>query len=150
MKTSIMKITEGGISVDDRGTVKFVNDFNFPKIKRFYQVENFSKNTIRAFHGHKNEEKYVYVTNGSLLICLVKINDFRNPSKKTPVERYILSSKKPTILQIPKGYANGFKALENNTNVIFFSTSTLESSLKDDFRYPYDYWGKDVWKIQNR
>src|SRR3989338_8448630 len=42
--------------------------------------------------------------------------------------------------------AKGFKALEKNTTVIIFSTSTLAQSLKDDYRYPADYWEKEVWK----
>jgi len=47
----------GGIAVDDRGTLTFANDFNFYGVKRFYQVQNFSTSTIRAFHGHLNEAK---------------------------------------------------------------------------------------------
>ena len=150
MSKKIPNILQGGIAVDDRGTVKFVNDFNFNDVKRFYQVENFSINTIRAFHGHTKEEKYVYVTKGSAIICAVKIDDFVNPSKKQKVNRFVLSDKKPQILYIPSGYANGFKILEKDTSIIFFSTSTLKQSENDDFRFPYDLWGKSIWKTENR
>ena len=143
------KIIDGGISVDDRGTVRFVNDFDFHKIKRFYQVDNFSKHTIRAFHGHKKEAKYVYVSSGSILICLVSIKGGKNNVKNNTVERYVLSSKKPQILYIPENYANGFKALENNTSVIFYSTKLLKESARDDIRYPFDYWGKEIWNTLN-
>lgn len=145
-----MKAFNGGIAVDDRGSVRFVNDFNFKDVKRFYQVENFSLSTIRAFHGHKKEGKYVYVVKGAAIICTVKINDFDKPSKKLKIKRFVLSDKSPKILFIPPGHANGFRSLEKDTSLIFFSTSTLKRSEKDDYRFPYDYWGKDIWKIINR
>ena len=46
------KIYQGGISVDDRGSVRFVNEFQFQNVKRFYQVENHKSGFIRAWHGH--------------------------------------------------------------------------------------------------
>ena len=30
------KLMNGGIAVDDRGSVRFVNDFNFENVKRFF------------------------------------------------------------------------------------------------------------------
>jgi len=144
------KIIDGGLAIDNRGEVRFVNDFDFKDVKRFYQVENFSKNTIRAFHGHLKEEKFIYLTSGSVLIALVKLNRVKNPNKSAKVYRFVLSSKKPQVLYVPGKYANGFKVLENGTKLIIFSTSSLKQSLRDDFRYPYDYWGKDIWKVENR
>lgn len=140
----------GSVFVDDRGTLRFVNGFDFSRIKRFYQVENFSENTIRAFHGHMKEEKYVYVPSGSLLLCLVKLTDKTNPSKQEKVGRIVVSSKSPQIVHVPSGYANGFKVLEENTQVIFFSTSSLDESKGDDYRFAHDYWGQNVWEVENR
>lgn len=145
-----IKIYKGGVSVDDRGTVKFINDFDFQNIKRFYQINNFSTETVRAFHGHKKESKYVYVSRGSALICLVKIDNFENPSKKLKIRRFVLSSQNPQALHIPPGHANGTKSLQKQTSIIIYSTSSLKQSEKDDYRYPYDYWGKDIWKVENR
>jgi len=150
MKIAKVKKISGDLAVDDRGVVRYVNDFNFAKVKRFYQVENFNKDVIRAFHGHLKEEKYVFVTKGSALICIVRMTDKKNPDKSQKVERYVLSDKKPSILYIPPGYANGFCCLENDTSIMFYSTSTLKESKNDDFRFPHDYWGKDIWKIKNR
>ena len=58
------EIIKGGVSIDERGKVGFVNDFNFQNIKRFYVVENSSINIVRAFHGHLKEAKYVFVVSG--------------------------------------------------------------------------------------
>lgn len=144
------KIIEGGMGLDDRGTVAFVNNFNFEGVKRFYCVENFELSTIRAFHGHEKEAKYVFVPRGSILLAMVKMDSKTNPSKSNPVQRVVMSERKSQIVFIPPGYANGFRALEPNTKVIFFSTSTLDESKGDDYRFPADYWGKQVWEVEHR
>lgn len=143
-----VKVIKGGIAVDDRGSVRFVNDFDFKGVKRFYQVENNTKRPIRGFHGHMKEAKYVYVLTGSILLAAVTIDNFKKPSKKQSIKKIVLSAKKPQILYIPPGYAHGYKALEKNTKIIFFSTLSLSQSQKDDFRYPFDYWGKEIWELK--
>lgn len=131
------KIINGGLSVDDRGSVTFVNDFDFSNVKRFYVVENHRSGFIRAWHGHEKEGKYVFVVKGTALIGAVDMNS-ESPKK------YILSDRSPKILYIPPGHANGFKTLEEDTRIIFYSTSTLQDSLVDDIRFPFDRW--DIWK----
>lgn len=137
-----MEVINGDLAVDDRGTVSFVNDFEFAGVKRFYLVENHRKGFIRAWHGHKNEGKYVLVTKGTALVGVVP---FDTQKPKT----YILSSKKPQVLYIPPEHYNGFKTLTNDTQVMFFSTSTLEESLGDDIRLPARTWDF-VWKEDYR
>lgn len=141
-----VKIISGEIYKDKRGLLKFIDKFNLNGIKRFYQVENTNTKIIRAFHGHMKESKYVYVVSGSILLCAVYLDNAKNPSKENKVERFVLKAGNPQIIHIPPSYANGFKTLEANTEVIFFSTSTLKESKEDDFRFPPDYWGKKVWE----
>lgn len=143
---SKIKVIPGDTSIDQRGAVSFVNGFNFKNVKRFYQIENFSLNTVRAFHGHLKEAKYVYPVTGSIILAVAPINNPSSPSKKIKLFKTVLSSRDPKIVYIPPRYANGFKSLENGTKVIFFSTSTLKESLNDDYRYPSDYWGKEIWE----
>lgn len=143
-------LIEGGIAVDDRGQLSFVNGFSLDGVKRFYQVQNFSNDVIRAWHGHMKEAKYVYVVSGSAIVAAVEIDDTKKPSEKKPVSRFVLSARKSSILHIPAGFANGFKSLEDGTVLIFFSTSSLEESKGDDYRFPHDYWGNDIWEIVNR
>jgi len=138
---SLTKLFNGGVSVDDRGSVRFVNDFNFEGVKRFYQVENHSRGFIRSWHGHKKEGKYVYVTNGSALVGVVNM-------ETEEISKFVLSSQTPKVLWIPPGNFNGFKSLEENTKIIFFSTSTLEESLGDDIREGHDKW--NIWNEDYR
>jgi len=148
MRNEKTKLITGGLSVDDRGSVSYVNDFNFKNVKRFYIVENHKINFIRAWHAHKNEAKYVMVVKGSALIGAVDIDNWEKPSKELSVDRFILSEKNPSILYIPKGYANGFMTLTENCKVIFFSTSSIKESMKDDYRFDAFYW--DPWHIEQR
>ncbi|MEJ2249673.1 MAG: NAD-dependent epimerase/dehydratase family protein [Candidatus Lokiarchaeota archaeon] len=145
-----IQLIDGGIAVDDRGTLTFANDFDFYGVKRFYQVQNFSTSIIRAFHGHRREAKYVYVAKGSAIVAAVKLDDMNSPSKDQKVYRYVLSDKNPKVLFIPPQYANGFRPLEEDTRITFFSTSSLEESKGDDYRFPADYWGDEIWKVENR
>ena len=145
-----ISLIDGGLAVDDRGILTFANEFNFYGVKRFYQVSNFSTDTIRAFHGHRNEAKYVYIAKGSAIVAAVELDKVDSPSKKLPIHRYVLSDKNPKILFIPPKHANGFRPLEKDTQIIFFSTSSLEESKDDDYRYPADYWGNAIWEVENR
>ena len=143
------KIINGGIATDDRGSVRFVNNFNFEGVKRFYQVQNHRSGFIRAWHGHRKEAKYVYVAKGSALIGAAPIDMMINKDiDSAKVFKTVLSSNNPKVLFIPSGYANGFKSLEPDTIVQFFSTSTLEESMGDDIRFDYNL--VDIWEEDYR
>ena len=93
------EIINGGLSVDDRGFVKFINDFSFENVKRFYHVSNHKRDFIRAWHGHNHEQKYVYVAKGTALVGAVNM-------QTEEMFKFILSDKKPGSLRIPNGFAN--------------------------------------------
>jgi len=137
------RVLNGGVFTDDRGRIRFVNDFDFKDVKRFYQVENHKQGYIRAWHGHVNEGKYVYVAKGSALVGAVPLND-----KGAAPQKFIVSEHNPKVLWIPPNHANGFKNLEEDTRIIFFSTSTLEESKGDDIRFSYDQW--NIWEEDYR
>lgn len=145
-----IRVVDGGLALDDRGTLSFVNAFAFEGVKRFYKVENFSTSVIRAWHGHVREGKYVYCVKGSAIFGAVALDSTTAPSKTAKVHRFVISSRKPSIVFVPPGYANGFRCLEDGTQVIFFSTATLEETKGDDYRFPTDYWGAEVWEVENR
>lgn len=146
-------LIKGSVSVDDRGSVRFVNDFNPSQynVKRFYQVTNVRPGYIRAFHGHMHETKFAYVPSGSALlgICKIIVNSDGTLELDSP-QKYVLSSESPSVLIIPKGYANGFKSLTENTTIMFFSDANLADTLIDDYRFKYDltekhkqFWEED-------
>ncbi len=140
----------GGLAVDDRGQITFANDFSFAGIRRFYMVENFSTETVRAFHGHFKEAKFAFVVSGSAILAAVPLDDPVHPDPKIKPFRFVLSERLPRILYIPPRYANGFRPLEQKTKILFFATSSLEDSVEDDFRFAHDYWGPGVWEVDFR
>lgn len=138
------RIINGDIFIDDRGKLLFVNKFDFSTVKRFYTVSNHKKGFIRAWHGHRHEEKFVFVPSGTALIGIVPLEDLTVNS----CEKFILSSSKPRILHIPAGYANGFQNLEDNTIIQFFSTVAMEDAVNDDIRFNYDI--VNIWEDNYR
>ena len=144
----VVRLIEGGLAVDDRGTVSFINDFDFSGIKRFYVVTNHRAGFVRAWHAHRHEAKYVTVLRGAAVIGAVKIDDWKKPSRDAQVHRYVLSANKPSLVYVPAGYANGFMSLLEDTILVVFSTATVEESRRDDARYDARYW--DIWQVIER
>lgn len=141
-------LLKGGLAVDDRGEVSFVNDFDFSDVRRFYVVRNHRSGFVRAWHGHRRESKRVLVVEGTALVCAVRIDDWERPSRELQIHRYVLSARQPAVLCLPPGYANGFMSLTRETAVVFFSSARLEDSLQDDVRYDARYW--DPWGVEER
>ena len=137
---------ESNSSSDERGTVSFTNDLNLQKAIRTYKVENSQLKTVRAWHGHKVEEKWVNVEQGEFLVCVVKVDDFTSPSKDSEIQTYKMSPK-DGFLYIPPNFANGAMNLTEDNAIRYYSSSTLEESLNDDFRFESDYW--DPWSQHN-
>ena len=141
-------VIEGNSIFDNRGSLTFVNKFNFKKIKRFYIIKNHNAKFIRAWHAHKIEEKFFFCAEGAFQLSCVKIDNFKKPNPKSKVFSWVLSSEKPQIIFVPKGYANGTMTLSKNTKILVFSSSSLEKSKSDDYRYSWDYWSP--WEILAR
>jgi dTDP-4-dehydrorhamnose 3,5-epimerase-like enzyme len=142
------ELIRGGLAVDDRGEVGFVNDFSFEDVKRFYTVSNHQEGFVRAWHAHRHEAKYVLAVSGSALVCCVQVDEWESPSRELEVKRFVVSERAPAVVRVPEGYANGFMTLSLDAKLMFFSTRTLEESLGDDIRYPARYW--DPWQIEER
>ena len=146
--TTEPRLIKGGVAVDDRGELVFVNDFDFAGVKRFYMVSNHRAGFVRAWHAHKKEAKFVFPASGSAVVGAVKIDNWDNPAKDAKVQRFVLSAHSPQILYIPAGYANGFMSLSSDCQLIFYSTSTIDESKNDDIRYDARYW--DIWQVIER
>ena len=134
--------------VDDRGVLSFSNKLNLSSVKRFYTVKNFQKNFIRAWHAHKKESKIFILLEGAFLISCVKIDNWKKPSKKLPVEEFVINSNSPKILYIPGGYAHGTQNLKINSKLMVFSTFSLNETIKDDYRFKSNLWYD--WNIKFR
>ncbi len=63
------------------------------------------------------------------------------------ISKFELSKSENNILFVPKGYASGFINKSNNSELLVFSTSTLENSVNDDYRFENDYFKNAEWKF---
>lgn len=118
-------IIPGASHTDHRGTISFVNDFNFEGVNRFYNIHHPSTDIIRAWQGHTHESKYYYLVKGIWLIAWVKM-DFSIPEDQWIAEHIILKASDNNLLFLPPGYANGFRALESDSIITGFSVPGKE------------------------
>ena len=137
-------LIQGEIYEDDRGALRFVNDFNMAEIIRFYEIAPKNEDIIRAWQGHEYEKKWFHCLAGSFVINLVAIDNIKNPSNQLVPQRIELEAGSPQILEVPGGYATGIKASSNNSRLQVFSNYGLEASAADDYRFPLDKWSA-VW-----
>jgi dTDP-4-dehydrorhamnose 3,5-epimerase-like enzyme len=134
------KLIKGGIHTDWRGQISFVNDMKFDAVSRFYIISNSEECPLRAWQGHKIENKYFYCIQGVVKVHYVKIDNWERPSKNLKVESVVLSTNESNILYIPEGYANAIESLELGAKIISFSTLPLERVTEDDVRFDSDMW----------
>ena len=127
---------------DDRGTVFFTNELTLKNVVRTYKVQNKLIKTVRAWHGHKLEEKWIRVEEGEFLICAVQIEDFDNPSSNIKIHKFTLTPA-DGILYVPNNYANGAMNITENNSIRYFSSLLLDESVKDDYRFDSKFW--DPW-----
>ncbi|GMT46334.1 MAG: hypothetical protein IEMM0006_2166 [bacterium] len=130
----------GGTFSDQRGTLRFVNDFLMNDVIRFYIIRHNNTELIRAWQAHKQERKYFYVLKGRFVVAYLKLNKFDNPDMSLKPEYTVLSELESKVLALPEGYANGLKALEPDAEIMVFSNLTVEESQKDDYRFPAEWW----------
>src|SRR3954454_17072634 len=97
--TELPKLIRGGVAADDRGRVSFVNDFSPDEAKRFYIVENFAVGTVRAWHAHQHERKWVMAIAGAALACCVPVDAWENPATTAEVSRFTLDAGVPAVLE---------------------------------------------------
>jgi dTDP-4-dehydrorhamnose 3,5-epimerase-like enzyme len=138
--TKFPQLIKGGIHTDHRGQISFVNDMKFETIERFYIISNSAENPVRAWQGHKIDNKYFYCIQGTIKVHYIKIDNWESPSKDLKVESVVLCATESNILHIPEGYANAIESLETGSKLISFSTLPLDRTREDDVRFESDMW----------
>lgn len=119
-------VVEGNIHKDERGMVRFVNDFDMTQVKRMYCIEPKLK-VIRAWQGHKKETKWFYAAKGSFLVKVINMDSLEK-------KEYHLKDTESKVLEIQGGHYNGFEALMAGSVLMVFSDFGLVQSKGDDFR----------------
>ena len=134
------RLIEGGLHVDGRGTVAFVNDFDFKGVDRFYTVRWHRSHEPRGWVGHRREQKWFLAVQGTSLIAVVKPDQWESPANDLPVERFVLSAARPQVLHVPPGYATASANLSPDVILMVFSSGRIEDAKTDDYRFAVDTW----------
>lgn len=137
--STIPKIIKGNSFTDERGTLSFNNEFNALPAKRVYFIENNNLDFIRGWQGHKIEQRWFSVVQGSFKICAIEIDDWKQPSKDLKCNEFVLNSEGLDILNVPKGYITSIQALEENSKLMVLSDYSMWE-VNDDYRFDINYF----------
>ena len=132
-------IIEGNCYIDQRGKLFYNNDFDTSSIKRIYMIENINVDFIRAWQGHKIEQRWFSVLQGSFEIQLIAIDDWEKPTINLQRHKFILNTDKLSVLHIPRGYVSSIQALEEASKLLVMADYLL-GEIDDEFRYSFEYF----------
>lgn len=139
--TTIQTI-QGGIVKDQRGQIRFVNDFDMALVKRFYSIKNIDTELVRGWRGHRLEQRWFYVLTGSFSLDIIQIDNWSNPSNNLAIQHLEISAKDMRIIHIPAGYATSFRALDLDSELLVFADHSISHASLDDYTWPPDYFIK--------
>jgi dTDP-4-dehydrorhamnose 3,5-epimerase-like enzyme len=137
----IPKIITGDSHSDQRGTLFYNNDFDALPIRRMYVIENENTDFVRAWQGHKIEQRWFVVSNGSFRIQLIAIDNWDKPTSNLETITFVLDSKKLDVLHVPSGYVSSIQSLEQGSKLLVMSYYLL-GTIQDEYRYEKDYFIK--------
>ena len=134
MKSSASELIQGGTYADDRGSLRFCNDFDMSAVKRFYTIANSAECPVRGWIGHKKETKWFFPLNGKTTIALEPMDCSRAETPRRR-EELVLDADKPSVLKVEPG--NWFCIKQGgNSEVMVFSDCRVGEYENDDFRRP--------------
>jgi len=133
------KIIKGACHKDARGSLFYNNDFDATAIKRIYVIENQSTDFVRAWRGHKIEQRWFSAIAGSFTIELIAIDHWDKPSATLERLRFELHSGSLDVLHIPAGYVSSIQLHEVGSKLLVMSDYSI-GELDDEYRFEVDYF----------
>ncbi len=132
-----VKIIENFCAFDLRGSfIKIYNEDTFREMgidsttrETYYSISK--KDTIRGMHFQQppmDHDKIVHVVRGDVVDVIVDLR--KSSSNYKRAISIHLSGNRPRSIYIPKGFAHGFKCLENDT-IMLYNCSTVYSPEHD-------------------
>ncbi len=133
------QLLKGQCHHDERGVLSYNNSFDLTNAKRIYQIAGMSPLDVRAWQGHQVEKRWMYCAKGEFVIELIKIDNWKLPSKNIVKEKFVLSSSAMDVLYVPAGYASSLQCIENNSVLVLMSNYFL-GEINDEYRWDKDYF----------
>lgn len=135
----IPRIINGGSHSDTRGTVRFNNSFDATTIKRIYLIENNETTFVRGWQGHRIEQRWFSVLQGSFKIELIAIDNWENPSRDLKSLSFIVNAETLDVLHVPQGYVTSIQALNEGAKLLVMADYLL-GTIQDEYRFDIDYF----------
>jgi dTDP-4-dehydrorhamnose 3,5-epimerase-like enzyme len=129
------KLIKGNKHEDTRGTLFFNNNFNLTSIKRIYIIENQDTDFIRAWQGHKIEQRWFSAIKGSFKIELITIDNWELPSRSLIKHIFELNSLQLDVLHIPSGCISSIQSLEKGSKLLVMGDYSF-GEIQDEYRFP--------------
>lgn len=124
MSASDPVLLSGGAHADERGRLRFCNDFDLSRVRRFYTVANSAASPRRGWIMHRQETKWFFPIRG---VTTVEVEGRG---------AYALDAAAPAVLEVPP--ENWFAIIQDGeAEVMVFSDVRLGACPDDDFRKPY-------------
>lgn len=134
MKPAIIK---GNVHTDFRGSLYYNNEFDASPVKRVYFIQNKDTETVRAWQGHRIEQRWFSAVQGSFEIKLIQVDDWESPSKDLIVHTFILNAAQLDVLHIPQGYISSIQTLDSESKLLVMADYSL-GEIKDEYRFDAD------------
>lgn len=134
-----LKLVIGNHYTDASGILTFNNDFDASPVKRICFIENRDTSFVRAWQGHKIEQRWFTALRGSFEIRIITIDDWETPSLNLQQEICVLKCENLMVLQVPNGCVSRIQALEENSKLMVMA-DYLMGEIEDEYRYDKKYF----------
>ncbi|GEN72329.1 MULTISPECIES: WxcM-like domain-containing protein [Chryseobacterium] len=134
-----MMLNKGNKFEDERGIIRFNNDFDASAVKRIYMIENSQIDFVRGWQGHAIEQRWFSCIKGSFRIAVIQVDDFDHPSLDLIAEYYDLREDTLDFLYIKAGCITAIKAAEKDSKLLVLADYGL-GEIKDEYRFPLNYF----------
>lgn len=127
-------IIKGAVFKDDRGSLKYNNDFDLSAAKRTYIIQNATVEFERGWQGHKIEQRWFSAVEGAFKIKVLKLSDWETPSTESEIEEFLIQSETLDILYVPDGYITKIKSEISGAKLLVFSDYHL-NEVDDNYKF---------------
>lgn len=141
MSPKDIQYIKGDSFSDERGFLFYNNDIDFSEIKKIYVIENLNTTIIRAWQGHKIEQRWFLPIYGSFKIKIVEIDNWENPSEDLEIKEFDVYSNQFSLLKIPPGFATSIQALEENSKLVVMADYS-PGEIEDNYKFNPNKWQK--------
>lgn len=134
-------IIKGSCYKDERGELRYNNQFHALPVKRIYCISNSESHPVRGWQGHKIEQRWFTAVSGSFEICTIAVDNWETPSADLSIQKFAISQKDLSVLHVPPGYITAIRALQQGSILLAMSDCLL-GEVQDDFRFPLKYFNR--------